>query len=135
MDIVSACLVGCNCRYDGDNQLREEMEKLYQQGRLIPLCPEQLGGLTTPRPPAEMKDGKMITNDGEDVTAQYQRGAQEALKLFQSIGAKKAYLKSKSPMCGKGDIYDGSHSGTLCSGNGVFTQILIDLGIKVESID
>ena len=135
MDIVSACLVGCNCRYDGDNQLRESMLELYKKGKLIPVCPEQLGGLPTPREPAEMRDGKMITITGHDVTEQYNRGANEALELFKQIGAKRAYLKSKSPMCGKAQIYDGSHSGKLKKGHGVFTQMLIDLDIEVESID
>ena len=135
MDIVSACLVGCNCRYDGGNQLRPDIEALFKQGLLLPVCPEQLGGLTTPRPPAEEREGKMLTVEGNDVTSQYATGAKEALALLQLVGAKKAYLKSRSPMCGHGQIYDGSHSGKLTSGDGVFTKLLLNHNIKIERID
>ena len=135
MDIVSACLVGCQCRYDGGTQPREDLIKLYQAGKLIPVCPEQLGGLPTPRDPAEQIGNKLITNQGADVTAEYAKGAQEALRLTQEVKAKKAYLKSRSPMCGKDTIYDGTFSGTLTKGNGVFTQQLLKHNIEVVSID
>ena len=108
---------------------------LVQNGRAIPLCPEQLGGLPTPRDPAELVKGRYITNKGADVTQQYTQGAKEALKMALLAGASKALLKSKSPMCGCGQIYDGNFSGDLVSGDGEFTKLLKNNGISVEEIE
>ncbi len=132
---MSACLAGCNCRYDGGNQLRPEMVKLIQENRVVPLCPEQLGGLPTPRPPAEQIANKLKTIDGRDVTNEYERGAQEALKLAIQLGAEKAYLKSRSPMCGADEIYDGTFSGNLTTGDGVLVKLLKERGIEIIKVD
>jgi uncharacterized protein YbbK (DUF523 family) len=135
MKIVSACLAGVNCRYDCKHQERIDIVEMVKSGQAIPLCPEQLGGLSTPRPPAEIVGDKILTNQGLDVTEQYTNGAEQALKLAKLSGAKKALLKSKSPMCGCGKIYDGTYSGNLIEGDGVFTKLLKENGIEVESID
>lgn len=135
MEVISACLVGCNCRYDGDNQLRPEMEEKLTRGLAIPVCPEQLGGLPTPRPPAEEINGKMITDMGSDVTSEYNRGAAEAFNVVKKVKATKVYLKSRSPMCGLGQIYDGTHTGTLTTGDGVFAKLLKNHGVDIEVID
>ncbi|MGZ3770650.1 MAG: DUF523 domain-containing protein [Bdellovibrio sp.] len=135
MKIVSACLAGVHCRYDCKAQPRKEIEKLVHNGEAIPVCPEQLGGLSTPRPPAEKIGDKVLTNNGQDVTTQYTTGAQEALKIAQLCGAKEALLKSKSPMCGCGKIYDGSFKGTLTEGDGVFAELLKKHNIPVTEVD
>lgn len=135
MKIVSACLAGVNCRYDCKHQERIDIVELVKSGQALPLCPEQLGGLSTPRPPAEIQGDKVITNEGVDVTEQYQNGAQQALNLAKLSGATTALLKSKSPMCGHGKIYDGSYTGKLVEGDGIFAKLLKENGIKVESID
>ncbi|WP_127717435.1 DUF523 domain-containing protein [Halobacteriovorax sp. HLS] len=133
--IVSACLAGLNCRYDCASKEKEDIVKLVKDGIAIPVCPEQLGGLSTPREPAEIQQNRVITATGTDVTEKYENGALEALKMVNMTGASKAILKSKSPMCGYGEIYDGSYTGKLKKGDGVFTKLLIKLGIKVESRD
>lgn len=135
MILVSACLAGMNCRYDGGNKFRKEIIDLIKNGQAILVCPEQLGGLKTPRKPAEIKliDGqkKVITQDGKDVTLEYERGANEVLKLAQQLGITKAIFKSKSPACGCGTIYDGTFSNRKKVGNGITTDLLIANGIEV----
>lgn len=134
--IVSACLAGEECRYDCQAKTNEKMVKLVKEGKALALCPEQLGELPTPRPPAEQQaNGQIITNENKDVTENYQAGAQKAWELSKEHPIKKAYLKSKSPMCGVGQIYDGSFTGKLIKGNGVFTQLLKKLGIFTEPVD
>lgn len=135
MKIVSACLSGVHCRYDCKAQTRSSIEEMVQNGEAIPVCPEQLGGLPTPRPPAERIGDRVLTNQGADVTAEYQRGAQEALRIAKLTGATEALLKSKSPMCGCGKIYDGTFSGNQKDGDGVFAELLKKHGIKVTTID
>lgn len=135
MKIVSACLAGVHCRYDCKSQSRTEIQEMVQNGEAIPVCPEQLGGLSTPRPPAEKVGNKVLTKSGQDVTAQYQSGANEALKIAQLCGASEALLKSKSPMCGCGKIYDGTFTGNLTEGDGVLTKLLKANNIKVVEID
>nr|BFD58032.1 DUF523 domain-containing protein [Bdellovibrio sp. CKG001] len=135
MKIVSACLSGVHCRYDCKAQTRSSIEEMVQNGEAIPVCPEQLGGLPTPRPPAERIGDRVLTNQGADVTAEYQRGAQEALRIAKLTGATEALLKSKSPMCGCGKIYDGTFSGNQKDGDGVFAELLKNHGIKVTTID
>lgn len=135
MKIVSACLSGVHCRYDCKAQTRSSIEEMVQNGDAIPVCPEQLGGLPTPRPPAERIGDRVLTNQGADVTAEYQRGAQEALRIAKLTGATEALLKSKSPMCGYGKIYDGTFSGNQKDGDGVFAELLKKQGIKVTPID
>ena len=135
MKIVSACLAGVDCKYNGNNNYCQKVVDLVKDGKAVLVCPEQLGGLTTPRNSAERTDGKIITNKGIDVTRQYIKGAEEGLKIAKMTGCKKAILKTKSPACGTGKIYDGSFSGTLIDGDGIFTKILKDNGIQVIPMD
>lgn len=108
---------------------------MVERGDAVPLCPEQMGGLPTPRIPAEKMGERVLTKEGRDVTHEYTQGALEAFKMVKMLNAKEAYLKSKSPMCGHGKIYDGSFSGKLTSGDGVFTEILKKSNITVHSVD
>ena len=129
--LVSACLLGCPCRYDGKSKPNDAVLALMEHHTFIPICPEQMGGLATPRVPAERKDGGVFTERGGDVTEQYRRGAEEALRLAQLYGCKYAILKERSPSCGNGQIYDGSFSRRLIEGDGVTAQLLKAHGITV----
>ena len=129
--LVSACLLGCPCRYDGKSKPHESILTLLKEHTLIPVCPEQMGGLATPRPPAERKDGGVFTENGGDVTEQYRRGAEEALHLAKLYGCTCAVLKERSPSCGSGQVYDGSFSRTLVAGDGVTAALLKANGITV----
>lgn len=129
--LVSACLLGTPCRYDGVGKADARVLALAKSRRLIPVCPEQLGGLPTPRPPAERDGARIRANDGADVTAAFQRGAQETLRLLKLFGCKTAILKARSPSCGFGRIYDGTFSGTLVSGDGLTAALLRQNGVAV----
>lgn len=129
--LVSACLLGVNCRYAGDGKLLPEMKDLMEAAEVIPVCPEVLGGLPTPRIPAERRGDKVIMRDGTDVTRQFFRGAGEALHLAKLFGAEIAVLKERSPSCGCGEIYDGSFTGSRIPGNGVTAQLLLENGVQV----
>lgn len=129
--LVSACLLGVRCRYDGASKPNEAVLRLMEQHTLIPVCPEQLGGLATPRPPAERQGDAVRTRSGTDVTEQYRRGAEEALRLCRLYGCEAAVLKEKSPSCGAGAVYDGTFSGTLIEGDGVTAELLASCGIPV----
>lgn len=131
--IVSACLLGCRCRYKGDSCKNDSVIALAESNVLIPVCPEQLGGLPTPRNPSEIINGNIIMRSGKDVTEEYQKGAEEALYLAKQFRADFAVLKSKSPSCGHGMIYDGTFSGNLVPGNGVTASLLETNGIPVYS--
>jgi len=131
MKIVSACLAGIKCRWDGDSRPCEKVITLFRQGKAIPVCPEQLGGLTTPRIPAEQKGRKFFTKDGRDVTPEFEKGAEEALKIAKLAGCKEAILKSKSPSCGSGKVYDGTFSDKLVNGDGIFAKLLKKNNINV----
>ncbi|MBQ3408247.1 MAG: DUF523 domain-containing protein [Clostridia bacterium] len=139
MIFVSGCLVGLNCKYNGGNNYDERIFNLVKEGKAIPICPEQLGGLKTPRNPAEIqnKDGerKVVTCEGEDVTTQYRKGAEEILELAKKLGVKEAILQPRSPSCGKGFIYDGSFSKNKIEGNGITAELLIGNGINVYMPD
>ena len=111
MIIISACLAGVNCRYDKNNKAHPDIIKMIKEGNAIPLCPEQLGGLPTPREPTEIINEHFITKYGNDVTKEFQDGAKEALRIAQIAKSKTAILKSNSPSCGCGKIYDGTFSG------------------------
>lgn len=128
---VSACLCGFPCRYDGKSKPDERIKALYEEGRALPVCPEKLGGLTTPRTPCEIIDGKVISSDGEDRTSEYLSGSQKVLELCKKHGIKKAILKQNSPSCGSTHIYDGTFSGTLIEGEGCLTALLRKNGIEV----
>lgn len=129
--LVSACLLGVACRYDGRGQAIPRLNELLAACEVIPVCPEQLGGLPTPRTPSERVGEKVLARDGTDVTCAFARGAAEALRLAQLTGARLALLKARSPSCGSGEIYDGSFTGRTVPGNGVAAQALVDAGIDI----
>jgi len=133
--LVSACLLGCACRYDGASKPCEKVIDLAKDNVLIPICPEQMGGLTTPRNPSERQPGKdlILMNNGTDVTAAYKRGVEAALNIAKINNIDYAILKSGSPSCGHGLIYDGSFSGKKIPGNGITADALIAAGYKVFS--
>ena len=132
--LISACLLGVNCKYSGDNNYNKELiDKLNEQYDLIPICPEIMGGLSTPRKPAEIRDKKVFNNQGDEVTKNFQKGAEEALKIAKMLNVNKAILKSKSPSCGKGLIYDGTFNNKLIEGNGITTDLLLKNKIQVIS--
>ena len=133
--LVSACLLGIKVRFDGKSKANEELIEKLNNYEFIPVCPEVWGGLPTPRVPSEIINDKVINKDGIDVTDNYMRGAIETLELARKFNIKKAILKSKSPSCGKGKIYDGSFTGTLVDGNGITTRLLIENGIEVLTED
>ena len=129
--LVSACLLGVRCRYDGKSKPHPAVERLMEQHTLIPVCGEIFGGLPTPRVSAERQGARVVTADGRDVTAAYRRGAEEVLRLAERYGCKAAILKERSPSCGSGRIYDGTFTGTLTDGWGVTAELLRDHGICV----
>lgn len=129
--LISECLLGLCCRYDGKSKPAEKAAALSEKYYLIPVCPEQLGGLSTPREPSELRCGGVFSKSGCDVTAQYRRGAEETLRLARFFGCKKAVFKERSPSCGFGKVYDGSFSGTLVEGNGVAAALLAENSIAV----
>jgi len=130
--LVSACLAGVNCRYDGKNNDNIKIKKLIESGKdIIFVCPEQLGGLSTPRVPAELIGDKILDKTGKDVTSNFQKGAEETLKIAKMFNIKFAILKAKSPSCGSKQIYDGTFSDTLTKGEGVTTTLLKKNGIEI----
>jgi len=133
MKICSACLLGVNCRWDGKNKPNEKILELSKKEILIPVCPEQLGGLPTPREPSEQKLEKVFTKSGKDVTKNFIKGAEEVLRIAKLLNIKEAILKQKSPSCGSGQIYDGTFSDNLIEGDGVTASLLKNNGIKVIS--
>jgi uncharacterized protein YbbK (DUF523 family) len=135
MMIVSACLAGLPCRYDGKAKPCAEVMELVRSGKAIPLCPEQLGGLPTPRPPCEIRAGRVMDRDGADRTEAFRRGAQAVLATAQAYGATEALLQNRSPSCGLGWIYDGSFSQKLVRGSGITAQLLAENGIQVIGIE
>ncbi len=141
--MVSACLAGINCRYDGQNKENQSLRDLVIQGKAIALCPEVIGGLATPRLPAEIVGGdgeavwngtaKVIDQAGNDVTTAYQAGAEKALTVLQHLKIDTVILKEKSPSCGVCRIYDGSFSGKTKVGKGVAAALFMRNGIQVLS--
>ncbi len=132
--LISACLLGIACRYDGESKPKlsaEEINSLKEKYNLIPICPEIYGGLPTPRTGSERVGDKVLMRDGTDVTENYRRGAEESLKFARILDCKTAVLKSKSPSCGKGLVYDGTFTGTLTEADGVTAELLSASGIKV----
>ena len=129
--LVSACLFGSNCRYKGDNQLNEKLLRLGKDDVLIPVCPEQLGGLPTPRHPAEIVGDKVISDAGVDVTEEYTRGADLTVEIAKANKVDYCVLKANSPSCGKGVVYDGTFTGAKRSGNGVTAEKLLKEGFVV----
>ena len=131
--LISACLLGIDCKYSGSNNLNEKVLEYIKDYEVIPVCPEIMGGLSTPRPPSERIGNKVLNNQGTDVTNEYTKGALETLKLAKLFNVKKALLKAKSPSCGKGKVYDGTFTSTLIEGNGVTVDLLESNGIEVIS--
>jgi len=135
MILVSACLMGIDCKYNGGNNKIEMLNELLKDETLIPVCPEQLGGLKTPRNPSEiiMIDGNqhVVDKKGNDVTLQFIKGAEETLKIAKIYSIKKAILKSRSPSCGSKKVYDGTFSGNLVEGEGITAAFLRSNNIKV----
>lgn len=141
--IVSACLAGIQCRYDQKHQKEDRILELVRNGKAIPVCPEQIGGLSTPRPPAEIEGGdgedvldgkaKVIDIHGNDVTEAFIQGAYETLKIAKEIGATEAILKERSPSCGSCMIYNGEFTGNKKPGSGVTAALLRRHQIQVRS--
>ncbi|MDO4662555.1 MAG: DUF523 domain-containing protein [Tissierellia bacterium] len=129
--IISACLLGENCKYNGGNNLVDNLIKDFKDYNIIPICPEVMGGLDIPRKPCERLDNKVITIDNEDFTNYFYKGAYKALDIAKENNAKYAILKSKSPSCGKGYIYDGTFSHTLTENDGVCAQLFRENGIEI----
>ena len=129
--LVSACLLGLPCRYDGKEKPCLKLQQLNDTATLIPFCPECMGGLPTPRTPAERVGDRVLTEDGRDVTAEYRRGAEQVLALARRMGCTAALLKERSPACGSGEIYDGSFTRILTAGDGVTAELLKQNGIAV----
>ena len=131
--LISACLLGYKTRYDGLSKPSKKIKEIFENDILIPICPEQMGGLSTPRPKAEIKGDKVINIDGKDVTSNYIKGAKMALEIAKLNDVDFCILKSKSPSCGKGLVYDGSFSNNLISGDGICTKLLKENGFKIYS--
>ena len=131
--LISACLLGTPCRYDGKSKPLPagQLEILRERYELYPVCPESDGGLPTPRIPSERRGGRVLNRAGEDVSVPYARGAALALKQCREHDCRKALLKERSPSCGCGEIYDGSFSGTLIPGDGVTAELLKAEGIEI----
>ena len=131
--LVSACLLGVCCRYDGrGNPLpQDSLDALLRQHQCIPVCPEIMGGLPTPRPPAERQGDQVVTQEGQDVTAAFQRGAQETRKLAELFRCQAALLKERSPSCGYGAIYDGTFTSTVVPESGVTAELLEGSGVQI----
>ena len=129
--LVSACLLGTPCRYDGRSKADARIQALAEKYELVPVCPEELGGLPTPREPSERQGERIVMRSGRDVTAEYRRGAEAALALCLQNGCKAAVLKEKSPSCGCGQVYDGTFSRRLIEGDGVTAELLKAHGVAV----
>jgi uncharacterized protein YbbK (DUF523 family) len=144
MKLVSACLLGVNCNFEGKNWQNANVLSEFAKGGLFPICPEVLGGLPVPRVPAEIQGGggadvldgkvKVVNMEGVDVTCQFLKGAEAVVRIAQAVGAKEALLTEKSPSCGCGKIFDGSFEGKFVAGDGVTAALLMRSGVKVTSI-
>ena len=136
--LISACLAGINCKFNGENNLlnKDVLDEISKRYHLLFVCPEVYGGLSTPREPAEMKNGVVVCKfSGKDVSENFKNGAEICLKIAKLNGCKKAILKSKSPSCGSGQIYDGSFSKRLILGDGITAKLLKENEILVYSED
>jgi uncharacterized protein YbbK (DUF523 family) len=131
MKLCSACLLGIKCRHDGKSAFNRKVVAILRKEVLIPVCPEQLGGLPTPREPAERSGEKVFTQSGKDVTREFEKGAEQVLRIARLFGIREAIMKQGSPSCGCGKIYDGSFSKKIIVGDGVTVALLKKNGIKV----
>ena len=132
--LVSACLMGVNCKYNGGNNYDPKVAEFLKDYEIVLICPEVMGGLPTPRVPSEIKDGRVVNKDGEDVTDFFVTGAEETLFLAKKYNIKKALLKTKSPSCGNGKIYDGTFTDTLTKGDGITAKLLKENGIEIITL-
>ncbi|MBQ6568954.1 MAG: DUF523 domain-containing protein [Clostridia bacterium] len=128
--VVSACLLGENCKYNGKNNFDPLLCEALNEHEVLPVCPEVLGGLSVPRCPCEIVGGAVMNKNGENVDSQFRSGAAKAVKIALENGAQLAVLQPRSPSCGVGEIYDGSFSGTKIKGDGIFARALAAAGIK-----
>lgn len=133
--LVSACLTGINCKYNGGNNYSESLAEYLKGHEVVTVCPEVLGGLTTPRTPCEIVKGVVTNRDGIVVDAKFRKGAAIALKKALEENVDMAILQSRSPSCGVKQVYDGSFTGTLTEGMGIFAQCLKDHGIAVKDVE
>jgi len=133
--LVSACLLGVRCNHEAGHSRRSAVEALAGTYRLVPVCPEVCGGLSTPRPAAELVGDRVVNVDGDDVTDAYARGARAAVELAHAVGARRAVLKARSPSCASAQMYDGTFSRTLRAGEGVTAAALRAAGVEVVSDD
>ena len=133
--LISACLLGENCKYNGGNNFTPEVEALRKRYELVPVCPEQLGGLPTPRTPAERVGDRVVNREGADVTDAFRQGAEKTLELARASGITKAVFQVRSPSCGSGTVYDGTFSGTLTAGQGVTAELLEKNGVNIYRSD
>lgn len=141
MIVISACLCGANCRYNGESSLDEKALKILKSGKALLICPEELGGMDTPRNPHEIKGGTgadvlngkaiVIGSNGEESTELFIKGAKEAYRIAKNADVKLAILKSRSPSCGHGKIYDGNFTGNKIDGNGVTAELFVKNRIDV----
>ncbi len=129
--LISACLMGVYCRYNGERRAMDGLAELMEKHTLIPVCPETLGGMPTPREPSEIRDGRVYSKSGADVTEFYERGAAETVRLARLYGCEWAILKERSPSCGSGIIHDGGFSGGLAAGDGIAAAALKKAGVTV----
>ena len=131
--LVSACLLGIACRYDGNAKRNTALTEILQGHEIVPFCPEIYGGLPTPREPAEIRGSAVLTRSGRDVTAEYQKGADEAVKIAQTLGCDCAVLQDRSPSCGVGKIHNGAFDGGIIDGNGITVRALQSANIPTYS--
>ena len=131
--LVSACLLGENCKYSGGNNFSPAVRSLAERFELLPVCPERLGGLPTPRVPSERVGDRVLTREGADVTEAFRRGAERALELARANGVTRAVLQERSPSCGSGSVYDGTFTGRLVPGRGVTAALLEENGVRTYS--
>ena len=129
--LISACLLGRNCKYNGGNNYHPLTEKLRERYDLVPVCPECFGGLPIPHDPSERVGDRVLSRSGADVTAAFQKGAEKTVEAARKAGARKAVLKERSPSCGFGAIYDGTFTGTVVPGDGVAAQALAAVGVAI----
>ncbi len=129
--LVSACVLGQNCKYNGGNNLNISVVEFIQRHNVIEICPELLTGMKCPRACAEIVNGIVMSENGENVDAEYRKGVELAMEKIKGQKIDLAILQSRSPTCGVNTIYDGSFSGTLIEGYGIFTEAIIEKGIRV----
>ena len=129
--LISACLLGRNCKYNGGNNYTPLVEKLKERYELVPVCPECFGGLPIPHPPSERLGERVLSKEGDDVTREFLLGAEKTLAIAKEHGVTKAVLKERSPFCGFGAIYDGTFTGKVVPGNGVAAELLAENGVAI----